>query len=74
MAPFSSIVYCDGRIRCLFSNYMFYFQLKMSGAGSSGSGRRGTTVTDGPKNETKESKPNAKMSKSINTSSKRYAY
>lgn len=43
----------------------------MSGAGSSGSGRRGTTVADGAKSETKETKPNAKMSKSINTSSKR---
>lgn len=44
----------------------------MSDAGSSGSGRRGTTVTEGgAKNETKETKPNAKMSKSINASSKR---
>lgn len=52
-------------------NFMPYRE-KMSSAGSSGSGRgRGGQATVSDQKETKESKPNPKMSKALGTSAKR---
>ena len=48
----------------------------MSGAGSSGTGRgRGaSSVPETAKTESKEVKPNPKMSKALSTSAKRFYY
>lgn len=52
------------------STYITHFSI-MSSAGSSGSGRGRGSHVQGEQKETKESKPNPKMSKALGTSAKR---
>lgn len=55
----------------LFITEINYFRAMSSGAGSSGTGRgRGSSLADN-KPESKEAKPNPKMSKALGTSAKR---
>lgn len=50
---------------------MFCYRVMSSGAGSSGTGRgRGSSLADN-KPDSKEAKPNPKMSKALGTSAKR---
>lgn len=58
-----------------FLEFSAGFQVMASGAGSSGAGRgRGTpSLNDNKSGESKDSKPNPKMSKALSTSAKRCA-